>query len=349
MKLSTLAGFALAGFLFFAWYANRNQNNTSTPLENKLLDQNGVAEARMDAGAYDTRSLSEPEAVSKRKRSSNEPLAIVAEPTSKATRTKFSSEIGKLAKVAIAGAIDRKKSVPAGTSLALLIYQAERGKQFTTSNLRTVIAYLESIKQNANAQDSKRFFKYSSNSEKWFQGLELDQNGGHPVADLQRIYRQYHLQQYDKNAYAAITGETTAMRIDERIEPETELPVMDGDPSENEVRRNHASAMNRWAEKESRGTKAAAKFLPASDMDKHEVNEVRNEVEGLRIGQSMTFDDPDTYHAAVKEMIAMENDCDSWAAYEKKQGKDKAKRTFRKRAEKGGIMATGTLKVTRER
>jgi hypothetical protein len=41
MKLSTLAGFALAGFLFFAWYGNSKHGNA--PLEDQLLDQNGIA------------------------------------------------------------------------------------------------------------------------------------------------------------------------------------------------------------------------------------------------------------------------------------------------------------------
>lgn len=346
MKLSTLAGFALAGFLFFAWYGSRKSGNVT--LENQLLDQNGIAEARMDAGAYDNRNLREPEEVSHRKRlQSAEPLAILTEKTTaKTTKSEISLGLNDLSNLAIAGALDKSKHIPAGTSLALLIYQAERGKQFTNSNLRTVIDYLQTIKQNANEQDTRSYFKYSSNSEKWFQGLELDRNGGHPVADLQRIYRQYQLQKYDKNAYVAITGKTSTLQIDERIEPETEAPAMDGDPAENEVRSNQARAMNRWAEQESRGTRAETRFLPAEEGDE---NAARQEVQRLRVGQSITFDEPDTYHAAVKEMIALENGYASWKDYEKNTGKDKAKRTFRKRAEQGGVMATGTLKVTREK
>lgn len=350
MKLSTLAGFALAGFLFFAWYGSTKRGNA--PLEGRLLDQNGIAEARMDAGAYDNRNLSEPEEVSRRNRNAqhSEPLAILSDPAvAKTAKSKINRELDNLSNLAIASAVSKDKHIPAGTSLSLLIYQAERGKQFTSSNLRTVIDYLQSIKQSANEQDAKSYFKYSSNSEKWFQGLTLERNGGHPVADLQRIYRQYQLHKYDKNAYAAITGKTSSLQIDERIEPETEAPAMDGNPAESEVRSNQARAMNRWADKESRGTRAEVKFLPAEDLDDHAVNSARQEVEDLRVGQSLTFDDPDTYHAAVKEMIAIENGYDSWKTYENKVGKDKAKRTFRKRAEKGGLMATGTLKVTREK
>jgi len=353
--LSTLVGIAIVGFLFFAWYG---QQRGGKSLDDRLMGQNDIAEARMDAGATDTRDLNAPDEVSGRRSSRKAPeqssdselLAVAGEPTtSKLSVSKIRREIDKLADIAIAGAIDTRKHVPAGTSLSLLIYQAERGKQFTSSNLRTVMDYLLSIKENADESDARKYFKYSSNSEKWFAGLQLDRNGGHPVEDLTRIYRQYNLKQFDKNAYAAITGKTSTMQFEERVEPQEEVPAMDGDPAMSEVRSNHANAMNRWADKESKGTKAETRFLPARELDNNSVSAARQSVEDLRVGQSITFDNPDKYHAAVKEMIALENDYNTWKAYEQEMGKDKAKRAFRKRAEKGGVMATGTLKVTRER
>ncbi len=115
------------------------------------------------------------------------------------------------------------------------------------------------------------------------------------------------------------------------------------------MRRNHAFAKNRWVEKTGSGTDVDVKFLPAEETSPGARSEARQTVAALQVGESATFDNPTDYHAAVREIIALEGNYDSWADYEAAVGQSRAKKTFSKRAEEGGFLATGTLRVTRKR
>lgn len=349
--LLSIIGFLLAGFCFFVWYGGRNGEHTESlaGIERGAITDEGT----FNAEVFSAKPLERPDEVTgsnSRMKIKDEPekLAAVSSTSTKTSSRNFKRDIQNLAEAAMSTAIE--KQVPAGASLALLIYSAERGKQLTTSNLNRVIEYLLGVKYSADESDKQAYFKYASNSEKWFQGLGLDRNGGHPKADLLRIYKEYGLKSYDKNVFAFVTNPSTSqLKFDKKIEPKSAAPAMQGDFTNEEVRRNHAYAKNRWAESESKGTEAEVKFVPAKKLEKSAAHAVRAQLEDLLVGESITFDNPREYHAAVKEMIALEAGFDSWDAYENKIGKREADKYFRKRAEKGGIMATGTLKVTRER
>ncbi|MDX1939734.1 MAG: hypothetical protein SFU99_04235 [Saprospiraceae bacterium] len=350
-NLLTIIGFLIAGFCFFVWYGGRNGAHieSMTPVEQGMITD----ASPLDAQDFGARSLERPDEVS---RSNNrmkikdapEKLAVVGTPSASSSSNSLKKQVEHLSEAAVSNALDHQ--IPAGASLALLIYSAQRGKQLTISNLNQVIEYLLGVKHSAAKEDLQSYFKYASNSEKWFQGLGLDRNGSHPKADLLKIYRDYDLKRYDKNVLAFVASPSTSrLKFDKNIEPESEAPAMSGDASDDEVRRNHAFAKNRWVEKVGKNTDADVKFVPAKRYEKSTISKARQEVERLDIGESMTFDNPGDYHAAVKELVALEAGHESWSDYENAEGKSKAERAFRKRAEKGGFMATGTLKVTREK
>ncbi|HMO38330.1 MAG TPA: hypothetical protein PKC76_03440 [Saprospiraceae bacterium] len=347
-NLLTIMGFLLAGFCFFAWYGNRE--GTGTPYhEQPAIAEAGAFGADVFGGS---RTLERPSEVSSAKSAQSarqsEPIAAATAPG--AGRKSFQREVQMLSDIAIAGALDQQKQIPAGAALALLIYSAERGKQADAANLRRVIDYLDGIRYEASKDDRGNYFKYASNSEKWFAGLALDRNGAHPKTDLLRIYQAYNLQQYDKSVFAKLTNAAPeGVHFDKTVTPQSKAPAMKGDPSVEEVRRNQAYAKNRWVENAGKNSDADVRFLPSRSRDRETVSEARSVVQALRVGESLTFDEPDIYHAAVKEMIAFENGYANWQAYETGMGRSNADKVFRKRAEKGGFMATGTLKLTRER
>lgn len=225
-NLLSLIGFAAAGYFFLAWMG---KNNTTGSLDNLLLsDRTEVAEA----GVFDApRTLEAPNEVSRNNLNTRHEtpddsrmIASAMETNTGVATSEIQSAVRNLSDRAIAAAMDADKHIPAGASLALLVYSAERGKQLTTSNLKRVIEYLESVKANADESDVRKYFKYSSNSEKWFEGLEQERNGGHPVAELQRIYRSYNLKQYDKGVYAAVINPTSRLEIQERVAPKAKHP-----------------------------------------------------------------------------------------------------------------------------
>jgi len=344
----TIVGFLGAGYLFFSWYGkseqpmNFEQDNTSEQMQ--------LAEASMsryDAAEY---KLERPQEVSRNKnRESQEQLAVVTPTTAtkstKNSKSTISRELNKLADLAINGALTNGKNVPAGASLTLLIMGAEKGKQMSESNLRKIINLLSNTKADAPKEDLQ-FFKYASNSEKWFEGLQLDHNGGYPIGDLLRIYDMYDLRQYDQHVMAAVSSST--IKYAKEYEAKTAAPAMKGNASDDEVRRNYAFAKNRWVEKEAAGTEADLKFVAAQEKDERTTSSIRRKVAALNVGESLSFNDPDEYHTALKELIAVENGYNSWKNYEGEVGRDKAKRAFRKRSEKGGFFASGGLKITRE-
>lgn len=350
-----ILGFIIAGFCFFAWYgSNKGTSQQSmSALSESAPDANA---GNFDlASVYAERSLEKPAEVptskSKRQSARNEANMIAAaSPSTAVSKSQMQRNINNLAEAAIASAVDKQKQVPAGASLALLVYSAERGKQLTANNLSRVVDYLLGVKYDATESDRNAYFKYASNSEKWFAGLALDRNGGHPASELNRIYRTYNLEQFDKNVYAYIVNPgASKIKFDKIVEPKSEAPAVMGDASDADVRRNHAFAKNRWVEKASSGTDADVKFLPAEETNSNTLSEARFLVESLEVGESITFDNPTAYHAAVREIIAMEANYNSWADYESAVGRAKAKKAFSKRAEQGGFMATGTLRVTRAR
>lgn len=346
----TIVGFLGAGYLFFAWYGKSEQPMSFG--DNSKMEEAQIAEAGVydyDAAAAE-RPLERPSEVShSQNRDNNRQLAIVAPATSakssKNSASQMRSAIQQLADVAILGATDKRNGVPAGASLTLLIMGAEKGKQLSESNLRKVIQLLRSTKADAPKEDMK-YFKYASNSEKWFDGLQLDHNGGYHIGDLLRIYDQYGLRKYDKDVMAIVAG--TKIEYSKSYEPKTAAPAMKGDASDKAVRKNYAFAKNRWAEKEAANTEADLKFVASKEKDASSTNALHRKVAALEVGSSLTFSNPDDYHAALKELIAAENGFDSWKAYESGMGKDKARRAFRKRSEKGGFFASGGLKITRE-
>ena len=350
-----ILGFIIAGFCFFAWYGSSKDAGKTDMMA--LTDERSSTDTKnFDlSSVYADKPLGQPEDVATKNRSrqpsrSEAKLAPAAASGAQTSRAGMQRSVNQLAELAVANAIDRQKQVPAGTSLALLVYSAERGKQLTAENLKRVVNYLLGIKYDATESDRSSYFKYASNSEKWFEGLALARNGGHPASELSRIYRTYNLQQFDENVYAFIVNPKEAkMQFDQAVKPADEAPPVVGDASEADIRRNHASAKNRWVERNSPGTAADVDFLPAEEVSSRTRSEARQLVAGLSMGESVTFDDPGKYHAAVREIIALEADYDSWADYEAAVGRSKAKKNFRKRAEAGGFMATGTLKVTRKR
>ncbi len=351
--LLSILGFLLAGFCFFVWYGERSGATTS---DNTKVNQGMIADANgFNAGdVFTERPLERPDEVT-RNGESAKAADRPAEGTSANTRLttdKIRNQVQQIADAAMSSAVEYQ--IPAGTSLALLIYSAERGKQITSSNLSRVVEYLMGVKQSADEQDRRSYFKYASNSEKWFQGLGFDRNGGHPKSDLLRIYNAYDLKNYDKDVLAFVTSPSkskakSSLKFDQKIEPKTVAPSLSGDVSNEELRRNHAYAKNRWADQEIKGTSADVKFVASETYSKNKANAARQQVEKLSVGQSITFDNPGEYHAAVKEIIALEAGLDSWEVYENKAGRESAEKVFRRRAEKGGFLVTGTLKVTRER
>lgn len=343
--LFTLLGFVAAGFCFFTWYGGQQSNNGQ-------LAQNEIATAEASIAGlndYAERKLGNTMTSSKKERADadKEPIAAALDSRSSVSAAAIKKDVQQLSDVAIENALERQ--VPPGVSFALLIYSAEKGKQMNVNNLKKVMDYLVSVKQNADEKDLKTYFKYASNSGKWFQGLGLARNGGHPKAALLRIYDAYDLKRYDDDIYNVVTKNAHAdLSYDAKITPKTKIPAMAGDATTETVRSNHAYAVNRWADKESKGTKAETKFLPAAEPASSSFNTIRKKVLALEVGQSLSFSKPEEYHIAVKEMIALENGYPSWVDYEEGVGKSKAAKVFRKRAEKGGFMATGGLKLTRE-
>ncbi len=343
--LFTLLGFVAAGFCFFTWYGGQQNHNGQ-------LAQNDITTAEASIAGLDNyteqklgkTTLSTPK---ERPDANSEPIAAALDSRAALSASAIKKNVQQLSKVAIENALERQ--VPVGVSFALLIYSAEKGKQMNTNNLKKVMDYLVDVKQQANEKDLKTYFKYASNSAKWFQGLGLERNGGHPKAALLRIYDAYDLKQYDDDIYNIVTNNThTDLSYDTKIIPRTKAPAIVGDASTEAVRNNHAYSVNRWADKESKGTKAETKFVPATDLDVSTFNTIRKKVLALEVGQSLSFSKPEEYHIAVKEMIALENGYPSWVDYEDGVGKSKAAKVFRKRAEKGGFMTTGGLKLTRE-
>jgi hypothetical protein len=344
--LLSLLGFLFAGFCFFAWYGT--QRSEATP-------PNDFAAAGIFRGedhAIGRQPLQTPTELPLSKSGATVSAAVPVEPTTSkpASDAQIRRRIKDLSDLAVLHAMDDQRLIPAGVSLALLIQQSEKGKQLHEDNLRKVIDYLVSIKYAASKDDLARYFKYASNSKKWFQGLALARHGGHQESELLRIYNAYQLEQYDQGvrSYVTATG-SEQLQFDRKLTPRTAAPAVLEDADNEELKRNVAHAKNRWAEKESKGTAAEVTFLPAKNADGKTTNAVRKRVQALAPGESLTFDDPAQYHAAVREMIALEQGYDTWSSYEAYLGKDKAGRVFRKRAEKGGLMATGTLKLTRER
>lgn len=354
-NLLGIVGFILAGICFFAWYGNNEGKyiqSMTTLSDSSTLPESGNFDV---ARVYGGRSFEAPEgntnrsSTQKPERSEANVLGAVT-PITSTSKSQMQRGIQNLADAAMAQAIDKRKQIPAGASLALLIYSAERGKELTANNLSRVTDYLLGVKYDASESDRSKYFKYASNSEKWFQGLGLERNGGHPTAELERIYQRYNLQQYDDNVYAYVVNpESSKLKFDKIIKPETTAPAAVGDATKEDVRRNHAFAKNRWVEKESAGTEASVKFLPAEEIPGNALSEARYLVESLQMGESISFDNPTEYYAAVREVIAMEAGYNTWNDYESAIGKSKAKKIFGKRAEKGGFMATGTLQVTREK
>ena len=343
-EIITMIGFLAVGYVFFA-LVGKNGGITT------LADKSSTTEIA-EAGMYDAaveRPLERPSEVSRNKRSSNQELAIVAPATtSKSTAAsagQLRREVEKLADLAISSALDQKNKIPAGASLTLLIMSAERGKQLSESNLLRVVQLLHRTKTKA-PQEDQQYFKYTSNSEKWFEGLQIERNGGYNIGDLLRIYDQYNLRKYDQDVMAMVSSDK--ITYTKKYEPATVAPAMKGDASSDEVRRNQAFAKNRWVEKESSGTEAELKFVATKEKDESSASVMHRKVAMLRVGESLTFDTPDEYHAALKELIAMENGFSSWKNYEAEMGKDQARRAFRKRSEKGGFFSSGGLKVTRE-
>lgn len=346
--LITILGFLGAGYLFFTWYG---KSGHSTSLMNETgIEQPAIAESRIMDYDVASNNLERPDEVSRnRSRNENRQLAIVA-PSAASTSTKASATsirkaIDRLADAAISRATDKRSFVPAGASLTMLIMGAEKGKQVSESNLQKVMNLLYSIKQDAPHEDMQ-YFKYSSNSEKWFEGLQLDHNGGYNISDLLRIYDQYDLRKYDKNVMAIVSS--SSIEYSKTYEAKSAAPAMKGDATDADMRRNYAFAKNRWAEKEAAGTEADLKFVAAEAISASSSSTLHRKVAALKVGDSLSFSDPDEYYAALKELIAVENGFSSWKNYENEMGKDAAKRVFRKRSEKGGFFSSGGLKITRE-
>ncbi len=346
----TIVGFLGAGYLFFAWYGKSDHSMNFG--DNSTMEQAQIAEAGVyDYDAAAERPLERPTEVSRSKnRDNNRQLAIVTPATASKSAKKSSNQmrstIQQLADVAVLGATDKRNGVPAGASLTLLVMGAEKGKQLTESNLRKVIQLLRSTKTDAPKEDMQ-YFKYASNSEKWFEGLQLDHNGGYNIGDLLRIYDQYDLRKYDKDVMAIVAG--AKIEYSKTYAPKTAAPAMKGDASDKAVRRNYAFAKNRWAEKEAANTEADLKFVASQEKDANSSSTLHRKVAALEVGESLSFRNPDDYHAALKALIAIENGFQSWKAYELEMGKDQARRAFRKRSEKGGFFASGGLKITREK
>ncbi|MFN7115742.1 MAG: hypothetical protein ACK4TA_03030 [Saprospiraceae bacterium] len=346
----TIVGFLGAGYLFFAWYGKSEQ---PLNLGNEITtEQAPIAEAGVyDYDAAAERPLERPNEVSGRKSRDNERQLAVVTPSTSKKNSKISASqlqraVTQLADVAVTAAIDKRNGVPAGASLTLLIMGAEKGKQLNESNLRKIIHLLRSTKADAPKADLQ-YFKYTSNSEKWFEGLQLDHNGGYNIGDLLRIYDQYDLRKYDKDVMSMVAG--AKIEYSKTYAPKTATPAMEGDASDETVRRNYAFAKNRWAEKEAANTEADLKFVAAKEKDANVASALHREVAALEVGESLRYNNPDEYHAALKELIAVENGFSSWKKYEAELGKDQARRVFRKRSEKGGFFASGGLKITRER
>jgi hypothetical protein len=353
----SIIGFLAVGYIFFAMYGKNNQPLHITDNAATLM-QPDIAEARVyDAAAERPleRPLERPNEVSRRQRRTNSDdnrqLAVVtpaapARNSAKASASQIRRSLDQLADLAVTSALDNKNLVPAGASLTLLIMGAEKGKQLTESNLQKVIHLLRSTKQDAPKEDLRNFFKYASNSEKWFEGLQLDHNGGYNLGDLLRIYDQYNLRRYDQDVLAMVSG--SKMKFDKTYAPAIVAPAIKGEASNAEVRRNHAFAKNRWVEKAAGGTEADVKFVAAPQKDAASTTALRRKVAALQVGESLSFSKPDDYHAALKELLALENGYDSWKAYETGMGKTQAQRAFRKRSEKGSFFASGGLKITRQ-
>jgi hypothetical protein len=233
--------------------------------------------------------------------------------------------------------------VPATLSLALGLDLMRQGERIETKEdfVRKVVNYLVAIKKNASGEERKAYFQYAANSDNWLKGMERK---GISTTGIREMIARYDLDAYDEVVFEQITKKQLSDTRVTRVQTKSDKPVFVGSKTDKEAVRKHAEDLNKWVDSELSGSSHNVKF--AASGSSSSASEARKTVSRLKVGESVYFDDVAEFEQAVKEMVALEADYDSWKAYEADQSA-KARKQFRERS---NVMANGLeLKVTRKR
>lgn len=302
-------------------------------------------------GAYDSRSRPErvrPTAPSRSARPSSasrstpsRPSAREVQPTSRPSNNRASMSAHQIEdwiqlNVAQTYLEAEKETISPGAILATGVYFLEQGSGDMSMTAADVAAYLAEVRQSADA-NAKARMKYIANSEQWFEGLNLAGFDGDRIA---KIFREHELNAFDKQMFNR--------HVERKVE-QTDYAREDVSLAAEKDSRDAdlADAYNDYASRDDvRAKHSLPTRVKAVTPSSREVSEGRREAEGIRIGESKTYDDPRLFWAVLQEMIALENDYASWAAYKAENPRD-ADRSFQSRSD---IMALGgEMKVTRKR
>lgn len=239
-----------------------------------------------------------------------------------------------------------RQGVPAGVSLAVGLLQLEQGRLSWNDNFADkVVTPLARRKQEAPAR-----FKYRANSQPWMQGLgEL---GLYSEAELERLFRQHNLAAYDAEVYMALQDDDRAQSSRSRVaqaaigavSPARAASKAAPEVADEALRRNVAGAMNKYADRELAERGATLRVVATSEAPTSSSEAARRKANGLKVGQSMTFESPREFQLVLKELIALEEGYPSWAAYQQDDA-DGARWQFNRRSD---VMASGgAMRVTR--
>lgn len=283
----------------------------------------------------------------------HEPPAAPAEMISAADIREWVSRQGP---VAVMEAV--RQGVPAGLSLAVGIEHLRAGRLRAGDDfVRHVVQPLVQIQQQAGGAQ-RQHFKYRANSKAWITGL--DALGRYPAADLLQTLERYDLAAYDAEVYLALQDDERSQRSPaarayeasvipvgqrEKEQPSTEQRARQ-EVADEDLRGNMAYSMNRLVDRKLEDQGQAMRFRAASPAASTVKSEARRRAEAIRPGQRVRFDDPATFQAVLRELLALEAGYDSWESYVAAD-RTGARAVFNRRSD---IMSLGgVLEITRKR
>lgn len=264
--------------------------------------------------------------------------------------------IDQHASVAVLEAV--RQGVPAGVSLSLGIAQVQAGYLQPTDNfIDRVITPLAQLKERDKRMWS-RYYKYSANSSKWFEGLYTEDYFAE--LGLAEIFDAYQLARFDAETYLALTKQKEAAQeapvvhrasfgsfgreeAQQRQQYASNAQRVDLEVNTNDARRNMAYAMNRLSDERLAERGESMEFearRPNTD------GSARRVAENLPIGSPKRYYDPATFHKVLREVLALESGYASWAEYTQAEPDD-ARRQFARRSDP--ISTGGRMEITRKR
>ncbi len=344
--------FLVAGYLYKNNY--RFAQDTAAPSEYLHEWEEPSSVARIDESQH-FQSTGSPEV---RSYASSSRRAPTSTPSPASSDSQVESWLEQHARIAVLEAV--RSGVPAGVSLSLGIAQLESGYLHPSDDfIERVVMPLDQLKGSDKRMWS-RYYKYSANSGKWFEGLRAQQHFDR--YDLLRIFDTYDLARFDAETYLALQEEQAAPALEERAvvhrasfgswgsgdryQAEAYQPAqrrVDMEVNSDDARRNMAYAMNRLTDERLRERGQSMDFQPrAADAS----GAARRAAEALPVGQPQRYYDPGTFHEVLREVLALEAGYPSWQAY-KSAEPAAARRAFARRSDP--VSLGGKMEIVRKR